>query len=85
MASLRGGAFARHRLRYSSLRSMNRRINGEAEFEDRMLTDQPRLKNYGRIDRETKNQKYDVVKIPMEDVLAQYGIKDADIIDKLGK
>lgn len=68
MAAMRNGAFGRHHPRRAGLEALGARLNAEAVREERMLTDQAVLKDYGRIGVDVKSEGFETVKMPEENL-----------------
>ena len=66
MAAYRYGSFGRHYPRRTPMEKLGGRFNAEAALDERMLTDQLVLKDYGKITPDVKLEGFETVKTPQE-------------------
>ena len=66
MAGARQLGLAFHNSRKSDIEHLGERLNYEAEAEERMLIEQPLLKEYGKINDSVKKEGFEEVKEPKE-------------------
>lgn len=66
MAGARQLGMAFHHSRKTDIERLGERLNFEAAAEERMLTEQPLLKEYGKITDDIKKEAFEEVKEPKE-------------------
>ena len=71
MSSLRGmRGFSRRNQRHAGMVPL-RGHGGEADYDERRLSDQLMLKDYGKIEAELKNEGFESIKVPQHNEEAQ--------------